>query len=62
MNWDVTKLVLDSVMQTIKNKKKNPSDLKPNMTRKERRAWFHLNRKDLKLPRWSELHKLKSKE
>jgi len=28
------------------------------MTRKERRAWFHVNRKNLELPRWGELHKL----
>jgi len=42
--------------------KKERDELRPGMTRKERRAWFHANRKDLNLPQWGELHNLKPEE
>lgn len=32
------------------------------MTRKERRAWYHENRRRLRLPKWSELDTLETKK
>jgi len=45
-------------MKNVKETKNIATEPSANMTRKERRSWFHLNRKSLDLPRWSELHNL----
>jgi len=58
MKEAVPKITQKNVMKKIENK--NPTEMKSDMTRKERRAWFHSNRKDLDLPRWGELHNLET--
>jgi len=45
-------------MKNLTKQRELKTELSANMTRKERRAWFHANRKDLNLPRWRELHNL----
>ena len=46
-------------MKKINNSVKIPSDT-ATMTRKERRQWYHENRKKYDLPRWGELKNLES--
>jgi len=55
MILDVEKLILKNTMKNIKKK-----NLSPGMTRKERRQWYHENRKKYDLPRWGELKNLES--
>ena len=57
MILDVEKLILKNTMKNIKKK-----NLSPGMTRKERRQWYHENRKKYNLPRWGELHTLNNKK
>ena len=48
-------------MKNIKKSVKIPSDT-ATMTRKERRQWYHENRKKYNLPRWGELGSLENNQ
>ena len=57
MILDVEKLMLKNTMKKINNSGNLPED-PSKMTRKQRRQWYHDNKKRFNLPRWGELKSL----
>jgi len=61
MILDVEKLILKNTMKNINNSANLPDD-PSKMTRKQRRQWYHENRKKYNLPRWGELGSLENNQ